>query len=513
MNWLHRLARPRLLAALAFAFALVPALLAVVTYRDAREKDERLFQTSAQVLAEQLQHRFERNTYFLGIMRGQAVALDDAALAGGRMVPEMDWQARLPQLLAFAYVEQTQESAVIRWKSDECVSLPRVGDVISMNAAISKKENTAEMAAAVRQKQTMDSLFPTLSIMQEDRRTLILLPVPSQKERGVRGYVAGWVDTAALCGDADMPLLRDAVLTARPLVPGEAIPEGALRVDILDSRSRWTAAIARGPRFSQQYGAPAPWLAFLAVGVSAVPLLVLSALAGRAGKLLAALAAEREITEQQRFFTQSVSHEFRTPLGVILSGADLLDRYADHLTPVRRAEILAEIKDNTRQMTDMVEGVLQLGRIESGKLDCIPRPVNIAGLCRDITRKIAAGAITVTAPEREAMLDATLIGSVLGNLLSNAVKYSPPGSPVSFISSLENDRITFTVRDQGNGISADELPRVCDPFHRCKNVGEIPGTGLGLAIALRCAELHGGTLKIESNTGSGTTATVTIPAA
>jgi hypothetical protein len=67
------------------------------------------------------------------------------------------------------------------------------------------------------------------------------------------------------------------------------------------------------------------------------------------------------------------------------------------------------------------------------------------------------------------------------------------------------------VRDEGIGIPAEDLPRVCDPFHRCGNVGETPGSGLGLAIAHRAASLHGGTLKIESIEGRGTTATITIP--
>lgn len=493
MRWLQLCAHPRLLAVLAFAFALVPAWLAVVTYRDAREKDTRLFQTSAEVLGEQLQHGFERNTYYLGIIRGQAEGLDDAALASGRVESGFDWKAKLPHLLAYAYVEQAGGKAIIRWKSEQRVPLPLVGDEIVTNPAVAAQ-----------------------SINLDAHRTLLLLPVLRPKERTVRGYVAGWVDIGALCRDDTMPLLRDAVLTAKQLAPGEAAPEGATRVEIHDSRAPWVAAIARGPHFSQEYGAPAPWLAFLAAGVSAVPLLVLSTLAGRAGKLRSALAVEREITEQQRFFTQSVSHEFRTPLGVILSGADLLDRYAGHLTPGRRAEVLAEIKDNTRQMVDMVEGLLLLGRIESGKPGCHPQTLDIAAMCGDIARRInatATGAITVTAPQGEALLDAALLGSVLGNLLSNAVKYSPPGSPVSLSAALENAGVTFIVRDQGAGIPADELPRVCDPFHRCENVGETPGTGLGLAIARRCAELHGGTLKIESTAGTGTVATVTIPAA
>jgi signal transduction histidine kinase len=242
----------------------------------------------------------------------------------------------------------------------------------------------------------------------------------------------------------------------------------------------------------------------------------LASLARRSTELRATLAAEREIMQQHRQFSQSVSHEFRTPLGIILSGADLLESYGSQLTPERMSEVLAEIKENTGRMNEMVERLLLLGSIESKKLRCERAMVNIAALCRGITRRnttVNPGAVVVNvnAPDSEAMLDASLLESVLGNLLSNAVKYSAKGALVTLDALVKNSRIIFTVRDEGIGIPEDDVARVFDPFHRCANVGNKPGTGLGLAIAQRCAVLHGGTLKIESTEGFGTTATVSIP--
>ena len=328
----------------------------------------------------------------------------------------------------------------------------------------------------------------------------------------------GWVELESLCRDDSIPMIHDHVLTVVPLGEHEALPANARRATLRDAAAPWGIAIARGERFSEFYGPPAPWLAFVAVGLSTVPLLVLASLAGRAARLRAELAAEQEVAGQQRFFTQSVSHEFRTPLGIILSGTDLLDRYAEHLTPERRREVLAEIRASTRLMTRMVEEVLFLGRVESGKLGCHPQPVNLAELGRELQRKVVAtngadAAFSVAAPECEVKLDATLVGSILENLVSNAVKYSPPGQPVSLSATVENGRVIFIVRDEGMGIPADELPRVGDPFHRCQNAGGVPGTGLGLTIARRCAELHGGTLAFESTVGLGTTVTVNLPAA
>lgn len=124
---------------------------------------------------------------------------------------------------------------------------------------------------------------------------------------------------------------------------------------------------------------------------------------------------------------------------------------------------------------------------------------------------VGRGEIVVSAPDANANLDVSILGSILGNLLSNAVKYSPPDKPVRLEVVLEKERVTFIVRDEGIGIPEQDVGRVCEPFHRCSNVGEVPGTGLGLAIVQRCAGLHGGTLTIQSTVGSGTTAIVTLP--
>ena len=285
---------------------------------------------------------------------------------------------------------------------------------------------------------------------------------------------------------------------------------------IRENDAHWDVGIMRGPQFSQQFGPPTPWVLFIAVALSAVPLVILASLAGRSTKLRAALAAEREIMQQHRQFTQSVSHEFRTPLGIIMSGADLLESFGGKLTPERVSEVLAEIKDNTGRMNEMIERLLLLGSIESSKLQCVREIVDVAALCREIARRnttVNPGAVVVSvnAPDLEVMLDASLLDSVLGNLLSNAVKYSAPGAEVTLDAQVKIGWILFTVRDEGLGIPDEDVARVFDPFHRSGNVGDRPGTGLGLAIAQRCAELHGGTLQIESAEGRGTTATVRIP--
>jgi len=497
---------PRILAALALVFSLLPALLAGLVYREARRKDELVFQTTAQVLGQQLQSSFERHTYFPIEIRNRGRELDQAALGAGKMVPEFRWMEQLPHLITFGYAEGMDGPIHVRWRSAERVATVAVGDDLA---------NVPGVVAAVKTTLPMDPTA-TMGCVVEKDRMLVLLALPGNRSNvATYGYVFAFVDLASMCRDAKFPLLRDGILSAKPLGATEAADAGAKSVEVRDRAAVWQAGITRGPAFGKEYAMQTPWLVFLAAGLSAVPLLILASLAGRATRLRAALAVERESASQQRFFTQSVSHEFRTPLGIILSGTDLLDRYAEHLTNERRSEILAEIRDNTTRMTEMVEAVLLLGRIESGKLSCSPQTVNLTELCLGIVRTVHAASgtengISVSAPDEQASLDANLVSGILQNLLANAVKYSPLGSPVSLAVVMEKGRVIFTVSDEGIGIPQEDQSRVFEPFHRCGNVGEIPGTGLGLAIAKRYAGLHGGTLGIESTVGLGTVITVKI---
>jgi signal transduction histidine kinase len=110
-----------------------------------------------------------------------------------------------------------------------------------------------------------------------------------------------------------------------------------------------------------------------------------------------------------------------------------------------------------------------------------------------------------------ALLDAQLLRHILGNLLSNAIKYSPQDYSITFAVTCHPDQISFLVQDQGIGIPEEDQAKLFDTFHRASNVRQIPGTGLGLAIVKQSVELHGGTIAFESEEGTGTTFTVTIP--
>lgn len=235
-------------------------------------------------------------------------------------------------------------------------------------------------------------------------------------------------------------------------------------------------------------------------------------------KIRKALESERELNELRSRFTAIVSHEFRTPLGIIMSAVELLRNYHDRLDAARRDELCADIHQATRRMADLMEQVLVIGRADAGKLQFSPAPLRLDELCgrlvdesQSATARKCPVRVQMEAGPEEAMADESLMRHIFSNLLTNAAKYSPAGSPVDFLVRREHHDAVFTVRDYGIGIPAEDQPRLFEAFHRAGNVGEIPGSGLGLLITRRCAELHQGSIGFVSEPGVGTTFTVRLP--
>jgi len=235
-------------------------------------------------------------------------------------------------------------------------------------------------------------------------------------------------------------------------------------------------------------------------------------------ELLKALAREKELGQLKSNFVSMVSHEFRTPLGVIMSSADILDDYFDRLDPDERKRHLQSIHKNTRRMAELMEEVLLIGRLDAGKLDFQPAPLDLRISCQRLTDEIlaATGApcpihLEVGALPPEANADDRLLRHIFANLLTNAIKYSEPGKPVQFRIERDGRDAVCVIRDRGIGIPEPDQEWLFNAFHRARNVGHRPGTGLGLVIVKRCVELHGGRISVESKVGDGTTVTVRLP--
>jgi PAS domain S-box-containing protein len=234
-------------------------------------------------------------------------------------------------------------------------------------------------------------------------------------------------------------------------------------------------------------------------------------------ELQIALDKERELRQLKSEFVSLVSHEFRTPLEVIMSSADNLARYHDRLAPEQRGELLRTINKSVRRMSGMMEEVLVLGRLEGERMTFRPEPLDLAAFCRRVSDELASATggrcpieLRVTAAGT-ACGDENLLRHIFTNVLSNAIKYSPEGEPVVFAVGRDGVHAVCRVADRGCGIPAADQARLFQAFHRGANVRQVPGTGLGLLIVRRCIDLHGGEIAFESAEGRGTTCTVRLP--
>jgi len=227
-------------------------------------------------------------------------------------------------------------------------------------------------------------------------------------------------------------------------------------------------------------------------------------------------AANRSKSE----FLSRMSHELRTPLNAVLGFAQLLE--LDELDDSQK-ESVDQILRGGRHLLDLINEVLDITRIESGRLDLSPEPVLAADVVTeviDLTRPLAARAgVLLVAPERGAewdlhvLADRQRLKQILLNLVANAIKYNRRGGSVSLsCGSVDPGRMQLRVTDTGPGIAAEDLDRVFMPFERLgAERTDVEGTGIGLALSRRLAETMGGTIEAVSTVGSGSSFWVELP--
>lgn len=227
------------------------------------------------------------------------------------------------------------------------------------------------------------------------------------------------------------------------------------------------------------------------------------------------------LNEQKNQLLGMAAHDLRNPLGVIMSYAKFLDRIAGVRLDDQERRFLAQIAKSSQFMLRLLEDLLDVSQIESGKLQLNLAPLDLAAAVAgsvELNRMLAgAKNIAIELPPQAAPLwveaDATKIEQVLNNLISNAVKYSPPGTTVGVTLEADAGEVTVRVRDQGQGIPAAELSRLFQPFSKTsvKSTGGEKSTGLGLAITRRIVEGHGGRIGVESRVGEGSRFSFSLP--
>lgn len=219
-------------------------------------------------------------------------------------------------------------------------------------------------------------------------------------------------------------------------------------------------------------------------------------------------------------FLSMVSHELRTPLHAVLGYADLLTLRP--LSEEERAHAVTAIQRNARAQAELIDSLLDLSRIETGKLHLQLGEIDLSAVvsrAADVVRPAADAkkiALEVKLPAAAVRIigDGVRLQQVVWNLVSNAVKFTPPGGRVELLLNGGHSRTQIRVSDTGQGISAEFLPHVFDRFAQGPGASTRPdrGLGLGLAIVRELVEAHGGTVTGESaGEGRGSTFTVTLP--
>jgi len=225
-------------------------------------------------------------------------------------------------------------------------------------------------------------------------------------------------------------------------------------------------------------------------------------------------ARNREVERMSRMktsFLTRISHELRTPLNAVVGYSDLLNEQSAGPLPPPYPRFVANIREGASYMLAMVNDVLDISRIEAGRLELNPEAFPLAAAVEDVLLAITPLAniknIAIdnqVPPGASVRADRTRIKQVLYNLLSNAVKFTPENGRVWIAEASREDAAGFCVGDTGIGIPESELGAVFDEFYRVGGASSAAGgTGLGLAITRRLVELHGGTIRVESAVGQG----------
>jgi signal transduction histidine kinase/methanogenic corrinoid protein MtbC1 len=229
---------------------------------------------------------------------------------------------------------------------------------------------------------------------------------------------------------------------------------------------------------------------------------------------------ERIADQLKNEFVAVVSHELRTPLSAMQGFSELL--LTQDAPPERQRLWLEMINRESVRLSGLIEDMLSLSRIESGRLDLRPERVEIETIIRQCVEILRVGTskhsfkIEIEEGLPAVRTDKDKLIQILNNIISNAIKYSPKGGQITIraLFSLQySDYVEISVSDQGMGIAKSEVSRVFEKFYRVQgnNNKEIKGTGLGLAITRNLVELQGGKIWVESTVGKGSVFHFTVP--
>lgn len=231
-----------------------------------------------------------------------------------------------------------------------------------------------------------------------------------------------------------------------------------------------------------------------------------------------ALEKERELNELKTKFVSIASHEFRTPLSTVLSSASLVQQYKNKGDLDKVDKHVSRIKSSVNHLTMILNDFLSLGKLEEGKVEVNKELIQMKDFFHEVIEDVNATlkegqmiTLDCQSDMQGITSDPRILRSIMFNLISNASKYSGAHKNIFLVCEKQNSTISFTIKDEGIGISPEDQKHLFERFFRASNSGNIQGTGLGLNIVKRYVGLLNGKISFASEFGKGSEFTVSIP--
>ena len=243
--------------------------------------------------------------------------------------------------------------------------------------------------------------------------------------------------------------------------------------------------------------------------------------------LSAKWAAEKSLTEfagkSKKQFLANMSHELRTPLNAVIGFSELIKTEAmGPMAHDQYRQYVDDIHQCSTHLLSVINNILDQSKVEGGRFELNKQPVDAGTLLRRVIDRMQQPAkdsghaiqIDIAEDLPDVLADERAVEQIVINLLSNAIKFTPDGGTITVAASAGSEGIRLSVSDTGIGIAADQIPVVLEPFRQFEGGLDraYDGTGLGLPLSATMVELHGGSIRIDSTPGHGTTVSVDLPA-